>query len=84
MPEGSFLTTSALINEPTSITGVSPSQTATVTSNTAPTSMMEDTTSGDTRTLPTTMIKGTASTLPEGSSLMTSVTTMNGPTSTTA
>ena len=63
------------------------SQSATVTSNTAPMSTMEDTniisTSGDTRTLPTTMIKGIASTMPEGSFLTTSATIMNEPTSST-
>ena len=66
---------------------VSPS--ATVTSNTAPMSTMEGTNiitiSGDTLTLPTTMLKGIASTMPwpEGSSLTTSATAMTEPTSTT-
>ena len=85
MPEGSLLMTSALTNEPINTTDVSPS--ATVTSNTVPTSTMEDTniitTSGGTHTLPTTMIKGTTSTMPEGSYLTTSATSMNEPTSTT-
>ena len=48
---------------------------------------MEDinisTTSGGTSTLLVTMIKGTASTMLEGSSLTTSATTINDPTSTT-
>ena len=78
------MTTSALTNEPTSTTGVSPFVTI---SNTAPTSTMEDinisTTSSGTSTLLATMIKGTASTLLEGSSLTTSATTINDPTSTT-
>ena len=65
---------------------VSPS--ATVTSNTAPMSTMEDTnniitTSGGTHTLPTIMIKGIVSTMPEGSFLTTSATSVNEPTSTT-
>ena len=64
---------------------VSPS--ATVTSNTVPMSTIEDTnittTSGDTRTLPTTVIKGIASTMPESSLQTNPATTVNKPTTTT-